>query len=48
MSLESYLKKALKKLKEKFPGIEEKEIERELIPLRGEEELLIRKKKLKK
>lgn len=38
------IKKFLKKLKKKFPGIEE-EIEKELIPLKGEEIKPIKKKR---
>ncbi len=40
MEIEKILRKRLKKLKERFPGLHEEEIEKELIPLRGEEELL--------
>ncbi len=47
MSKESRIKKAIKKLKERFPEIREEEIERELIPLQkniGKPKLVKKKK----
>jgi hypothetical protein len=47
MSVENIIKKRLKRLKENFPGTDEKQIERELIPVSGEEiqPITTRKKK---
>ncbi len=50
MTVESIIKKALKKFKRKFPGMETDRLEKELIPLRPGEEIqpiLARKKKKK-
>lgn len=47
MPAEEIIKKKLKKLKEVFPSIDEKRIERELIPLPGEEIPITTKKKKK-
>lgn len=37
MSAEELIKRRIKKLKEIHPGLDEKQLERELIPLSGEE-----------
>lgn len=48
MSTEEIIKKALKKLKEKFPGMETGKLEKELIPLKPGEEIQPRVAKKKK
>lgn len=45
MTIDTVIKKRIKKLKEAFPDLDEKQLERELIPLSGEE---IKPKILKK
>jgi hypothetical protein len=45
MSREKFIKKKIEELKEKFPDIEEKTLERELIPLEGKEVGIKTKKK---
>jgi|GEM_PF-1466774 hypothetical protein len=47
MSVEKVIKKKLKEFKERFPSLEEEQIERELIPLPGEEKIPIMTKKKK-
>lgn len=37
MTIETVVKRRIKKLKKVFPGLDEKQLERELIPLSGEE-----------
>ena len=37
MTVEAVVKRRIKKLKEVFPEMDEKQLERELIPLSGEE-----------
>ena len=37
MSGEEFLRKRLRKLKKAYPGFDEKQLERELIPLSGDE-----------
>ena len=48
MSTEKLIKGRIKRLKEVFPDLDEKQIERELIPLQGEEiqPTTVKKKKL--
>lgn len=48
MSTEEIIKKRLKKLKETHPELNEKQLERELIPLSGEEVKIKTMKKRKK
>jgi hypothetical protein len=45
MEREKFIKKKIKELKEKFPEIDEKALERELIPLEGREIGIKTKKK---
>jgi hypothetical protein len=37
MSREEFIKKKIRELKEKIPSIDEKQLEKELIPLEGKE-----------
>jgi hypothetical protein len=48
MTIESFIKKTLKRFKEIFPEMEEKRLEKELIPLQPGEELQPRVLKKKK
>ena len=46
MEREKFIKKKIRELKEKSPGIDEKSLERDLIPLEGKEVgIKIKKKK---
>jgi len=46
MEREKFIKKKIRELKEKLPGIDEKSLERDLIPLEGKEVgIKIKKKK---
>lgn len=48
MTIDTLIKKRIKRLKETFPGMNDKQLERELIPLPGDEvKLKILKKKVK-
>jgi hypothetical protein len=49
MSINTAIKKKIKELKERFPGMDEERLEKELIPLRPEEEIqpiTVKKKKV--
>lgn len=48
MTTEEIIKKTLKKLKKKYPGMEVERLERELIPLPGKEIQPVTAKKKKK
>jgi len=48
MSREEIIKKSLKKLKKKFPGMDVERLEKELIPLKPSEEIQPRVAKKKK
>ena len=45
MEREKYIKKKIKELKERFPDLNEKQLERDLIPLEGKEIGIKTKKK---
>jgi hypothetical protein len=46
MEREKFIKKKIRELKEKLPGIDEKSLERDLIPIEGNEVgIKVRKKK---
>ncbi|MGC9200574.1 MAG: hypothetical protein ACP5F8_01245 [Candidatus Aenigmatarchaeota archaeon] len=47
MEREKYIKKKIKELKERFPDLNEKQLERDLIPLEGKEiGIKIKKKRI--